>query len=107
MSQPFSVDVPHNLGAAEAKRRIEANLHTLGGKLPAGATVSPAWEGDRLKLDVGMLGQQVEAGLEIFDASVRISVLLPPALAFFRQAIEAGLRQGGAALLEDRTTKKD
>ena len=26
----------------------------LFGKLPAGATVSPAWEGDRLKLDVGM-----------------------------------------------------
>lgn len=105
MSQPFTVDVPHNLGAAEARRRIQANLHTLGDKLPAGATVSPAWEGDRLKLDIAMLGQQLGASLDIFDTSVRISVLLPPALAFFRQAIEAGLRQSGAALLEDRTKK--
>lgn len=103
MSQPFSVDVPHNLGAAEAKRRVQANLHKLAGKLPAGATVTPAWEGERLKLDLAMLGQRAEAGLDIFDASVRITVLLPPALAFFRQAVEAGLRQGGAALLEDRT----
>lgn len=103
MSQPIIVDVPHSLGAAEARRRIQANIHTLGGKLPAGATATPSWEGDHLKLDVAMLGQQMEAGMDIHDASVRVTVMLPPALAFFRQAIEAGLRKGGAALLEDRT----
>ncbi|HYD14167.1 MAG TPA: polyhydroxyalkanoic acid system family protein [Allosphingosinicella sp.] len=103
MSQPISVDVPHNLGAAEARRRIQANLHKLEGKLPAGATVTPAWEGERLRLDVAMLGQQVQANLEVFDTRVTITVLLPPALAFFGEAIRAGLRQSGAALLEDRT----
>lgn len=103
MSQPVTVDVPHSLGAAEAKRRIQANIGGLGGKLPAGAQVRPVWEGDRLRLDVTMLGQTAEAELDILDSLVRIKVLLPPALAFFRQAIEAGLRQGGAVLLEDRT----
>ena len=103
MSQPITVDVPHSLGAAEAKRRIQANIGGLGSKLPAGAQVRPIWEGDRLKLDVTMLGQTAEAELDILDSLVRIKVLLPPALAFFRQAIEAGLRQGGAVLLEDRT----
>jgi hypothetical protein len=103
MSQPLVVDVPHTLGAAEAKRRIQANIGKLGGNLPAGATVTPVWEGERLRLDVAMLGQQAEAGLDILDALVRITVRLPPALAFFRQALEAGLRQSGAALLEDRT----
>ena len=103
MSQPLIVDVPHKLGAAEAKRRIQANIGKLGSKLPAGATVSPVWERDRLRLDVAMLGQQAEAGLDILDTLVRITVHLPPALAFFRQAVEAGLRQSGAALLEDRT----
>ena len=103
MSQPITVDVPHSLGAAEAKRRIQANIGGLGAKLPAGAQVRPVWEGDRLKLDVTMLGQTAEAELDILDSLVRIKVLLPPALAFFRQAIEAGLRQGGAVLLEDRT----
>lgn len=103
MSEAISVDVPHNLGAAEARRRVQANVGTLSGKLPAGATVSPAWEGDRLRLDIGLLGQQLGAMLDIMDDRVRISVHLPPALAFFRQAIEAGLRQSGGALLEDRT----
>lgn len=103
MSQTVSVDVPHNLGAAEAKRRIEGNLGRLGGKLPAGIEARPVWEGDRLRLDLSMMGQHVEAGLDIQDALVRITIQLPPALAFFRQAIEAGLRQSGGALLEDRT----
>lgn len=103
MSEAISVDVPHNLGAAEAKRRVQANLGSLSGKLPAGATVSPAWEGERLRLDIGVLGQQAAAMLDILDDRVRISVHLPSALALFRQAIEAGLRQSGAALLEDKS----
>jgi hypothetical protein len=103
MSESVSIDVPHRLGAAEAKRRIQANIGQLGARLPAGATVSPAWEGERLRLDIGALGQQATANLDIFDDRIRIIVQLPPALAFFRQAIEAGLRQSGAALLEDRT----
>lgn len=103
MSDTVSVDVPHSLGAAEAKRRVQANLGSVAGKLPAGATMNPAWEGDRLRLDIGLLGQQAAAMLDILDDRVRISVQLPPALAFFRQAIEAGLRQSGAALLEDKT----
>ena len=102
MSQPIQVDIPHTLGAAEAKRRMQANLGRLRDKLPAGATVSPSWEGDRLRLDIAMLGQQIGAALDIFDERIRITVQLPAALAFFRQAIEAGLRQSGAALLEDR-----
>ena len=103
MSQPISVDVPHSLGAAEARRRIEENLGKLGGKLPAGIEARPVWEGDRLRLDLTMMGQHFDAGLDIRDTLVRVTILLPPALAFFRQAIEAGLRQSGGALLEDRT----
>jgi Putative polyhydroxyalkanoic acid system protein (PHA_gran_rgn) len=103
MSQPLVVDVPHSLGTAEARRRVEANLGGLSGKLPAGAQVRPSWEGDRLRLDITMLGQQVEAHLDIMDSIVRITVLLPAALAFFRQMLEAGLRRSGQVLLEDRT----
>jgi hypothetical protein len=103
MNQPVSVDVPHNLGAAEARRRIEENLGRLGGKLPAGVEARPVWEGDRLRLDLSMMGQRIDADLDIQDALVRITIQLSPALALFRQAIEAGLRQSGGALLEDRT----
>ena len=103
MSGPISVDLPHHLGAAEAKRRIAGNMDKLASHLPAGAQVSPAWQGDRLALDVGVLGQQIGAAIDVEEKLVRVTVDLPPALAFFGKAIEAALRKGGPAMLEDRS----
>jgi hypothetical protein len=105
MSGPITVDLPHRLGAEEAKRRIGANIGSLAGHLPAGAQVRSAWQGDRLDLGIGAMGQQVEAALDIQDSLVRVTVMLPPALAFFGKAIEAGLRRSAPQLLEDRTKK--
>jgi hypothetical protein len=106
MSGPISVDIPHRLGAEEARRRIAANVGGLGARLPAGAEVASAWEGDQLRLDVAALGQRIDAAIDIGENVVRVSVLLPPALAFFGKAIEAGLRRGGPKLLEDRSARK-
>ena len=103
MSGPISVDLPHRLGAEEAKRRIAANMGSLTGHLPAGAEVSSSWQGDRLKLAVGALGQQVDAGIDVREDVVRVTVLLPPALAFFGGIIEAGLRKAGPTMLEDKS----
>jgi hypothetical protein len=105
MSGPITVDLPHSLGAEEAKRRIAANIGGLTSHLPAGADVASAWEGDRLKLDVGAIGQQVSAGIDVQESIVRVSVLLPPALAFFGKVVEAGLRRSGPALLENKNKK--
>ena len=106
MSSPISVDVPHSLGTAEAKRRIGANIGGLASHLPAGAEVRSAWDGDKMKLDIGLLGQELPAELDVRDKSVRVTVLLPPALAFFGKAIEAGLRRSAPDLLEDRAKKR-
>jgi len=105
MSGPISVDLPHRLGAEEAKRRIASNIGSLTGHLPSGAQVRSAWEGDRLALGIGVLGQEVEAAIDVKESVVTVTVLLPPALAFFGRAIEAGLRRSAPELLEDRTGK--
>jgi hypothetical protein len=105
MSGPISVDLPHQLGTAEAKRRIAANIGSLTNHLPAGAQVRSAWDGDKLKLDIGVLGQDMPAELDVRESLIRVSVLLPPALAFFGKAIEAGLRRSAPELLEDRSKR--
>ena len=105
MSGPISVDVPHRLGAEEAKRRIAANMGSLTGHLPAGAQVRSDWDGDRLRLGIGVMGQEVEASLDVRESLVRVTVTLPPALAFFGKAIEAALRRSAPQLLEDRSKK--
>lgn len=100
---PISIDLPHELGAEEAKRRIGGNIHRLKDHIPSAAEVRANWEGDRLALAVLAMGQQVEARIDVHERFVRVEAMLPPALGFFGKVIEAGLRRGGRALLEDRS----
>lgn len=100
---PLTVDLPHKLGAEEARRRIAGGIGRFGEFIPGQAEVRSAWTGDRLGLQVFAMGQEVNAGVEVHEAFVRVELLLPPALAFFGKAIEAGLKRGGAALLEDKS----
>ena len=102
---PISVDVPHRLGAEEAKRRIDGGLGRLKEFIPGGgsADVRSAWTGDRLGLQVSAMGQEVNCQLDVQDSYVRVDLLLPPALDFFRPIIEHTLRRQGEDLLEDKS----
>ena len=106
MTTPIQVDLPHKLGAAEAKRRIEGGIGRLRDFIPGGAEVRSAWTGDRLGLQINAMGQEVNAQIDVRDTHVRVELLLPPALAFFGKAIEAALRHKGGDLLEDRSDRK-
>ena len=106
MSTPLTVDLPHKLGAAEARRRIERNVGRLSEHIPGGAQVSSRWNGDRVHLDVGAMGQQVAAEIDIQETVVRMTVMLPPALAFFGGMIEPLIRKQGAVMLEDKSGGK-
>jgi putative polyhydroxyalkanoate system protein len=103
MSNPLTVDLPHQLGAEEARRRIERNVGRLTDHIPGGAQVSSRWTGDRLDLDVAAMGQQVAARIDVQEQVVRLTVTLPPALAFFGGMIEPLIRKQGAAMLEDKS----
>src|SRR5215207_9114143 len=103
MSNPVTVDLPHKLGAEEARRRIERNVDKLTDHIPGGAQIGSRWTGNRLDLDIGAMGQQVAARIDIQESLVRLTVNLPPALAFFGGMIEPLIRKQGAAMLEDKS----
>jgi hypothetical protein len=103
MSKPIIVDLPHRLGAEEARRRIAGGIGRLEEHIPGGAEVRSSWQGDRLDLNVGAMGQVVDAQIDVQEAIVRLEVLLPPGLAFFGRAIEGLLRRQGAEMLEDKS----
>jgi hypothetical protein len=105
MSNPMIVDLPHKLGAEEARRRIERNVGRLTDHIPGGAQVSSRWTGNRLDLDVGAMGQQVAAEIDIQETIVRLKVTLPPALAFFGAMVEPLIRKQGADMLDDKSKK--
>ena len=74
---PLTVDLPHKLGAEEARRRIAGGIGRFGDFIPGQAEVRSAWTGDRLGLQVLAMGQEVNAGIDVHDTFVRVELLLP------------------------------
>ena len=103
MTQPIDVDLPHNLGKEEARRRIASNIHKLQEHIPGGAQVQSGWNGDQLTLDVAAMGQAVTATIDVMDSKVHLKVLLPPMLGMFGGMIQAALQKKVGALLEDHS----
>ena len=103
MSQPIEVDLPHNLGREEARRRIAANVHRLTDHIPGGAQVSSSWVGDRLDLSVAAMGEQIVGALDVQDDKVHVKLALPGMLGMFGGVIAGALKSRGGLLLEDRS----
>jgi putative polyhydroxyalkanoate system protein len=103
MTQPIDVDLPHNLGKDEARRRIANNVHKLEEHIPGGAHVQSGWTGDQLNLDVAAMGQSVMASIDVMENKVRLKVLLPPMLGMFSGIIQGALQKKGSVLLEDHS----
>lgn len=107
MTSPVTIDVPHRLGRAAAKARMQARTGDLAAHLPGGmAEVRASWPGEyEMALDIATMGQTIAARLEVQDTLVRVHLMLPPLLAFFSGMIGSAVREGGTRLLEDRTGK--
>jgi hypothetical protein len=107
MTQPIVVDLPHRLGAEEAKRRIAGGIGRLKDHIPGGAAeVRSRWEGERMYLEVRAMAQEVTGHIDVKDDFVRLEFVLPPMLSLFAGKIAGLLRSRGADLLEDKSPKK-
>ncbi len=105
MSHPVTVDLPHSLGAQEARRRIERNVSKLTDHIPGGGQVESSWTGDRLNLRIQAMGQEVSARIDVQETLVRLEVMLPAVLSSFGKQIEALIRRQGTEMLEDKSRK--
>jgi putative polyhydroxyalkanoate system protein len=103
MSQAIDISLPHELGRAEAKRRIEAKIGRLQHYLPAGSATTSSWAGDRLDLKIQLLGQAVDAWVEVEERQLRCHVDLPMLLGMFAGTIESAIARKGPELLEKPT----
>ncbi len=100
MSTPLSINIPHQLGRLEARRRIEAGFVKLIQQLPGGTgTASQRWDGDRLTFDVSGLGQTASGVIEVFDASIRMDLELQGVLGLLANGLRGRLQKAGQLLL--------
>lgn len=106
MQKPLVINLPHTLGAEEAKRRMQGGIGQLKDHIPGGAAeVQSRWEGDRMFLDIRAMGQAVRGQLDVEERRVRLEVMLPAMLAMFGPIIERALAKRGGDLLEDKSKK--
>jgi hypothetical protein len=105
MNKPIVIDLPHKLGAEEAKRRMQGGIGKLKDHLPGGGLVQSSWDGNRMNLNVQAMGQQVVGHLDVEETKVRMELMLPAFLSLFASKIEGLLKSRGSELLEDKSKK--
>ena len=100
MATPIITTVPHQLGRAEARRRIEAGFAKIIQQLPGGAAASSErWDGDRLSFGVTAMGQTISGVIDVLDAAVRIEIELPGVLGMIAGGLKDRLQKAGQLLL--------
>ena len=95
MAHPIVVNVPHKLGKAEARQRIQegfgAMQHLEGGGVLGMMSLEKRWDGDQFHLHATGLGQKFSAEFEILEDSVKVTFSVPDFLAALGGFIKAAV----------------
>ncbi|HEX6707856.1 MAG TPA: polyhydroxyalkanoic acid system family protein [Albitalea sp.] len=103
MATPITISIPHQLGRAEARRRIETGFASIIRQLPGGGgTCSERWDGDQLTFGVAAIGQTISGVVDVLDTAVTIRIELPGVLAMIASGLKGRLEKAGQLLLTKR-----
>jgi len=102
MSKPIIVDIPHQLGAAEARRRIEQGFATFAAQVggSAVANVRHVWNDGQMTFSFVALGQSITGAVDVQDTLARLEVTLPGILGLMAEAIRGRVETQGRLLLK-------
>jgi hypothetical protein len=98
----ISITIPHDLGSAGAKARIQGGMGQMRGQFTAVGIkdFEEFWEDDRVSFRARGMGQSIEGRIDIRDKDVRIEVDLPWMLAALADKIKGGVERQGKLMLE-------
>ena len=100
MATPVTVNLPHQLGRSEARRRIQTGFAKIVQVLPVSAgSCSERWEGDRLVFSVVAMGQTVSGVIDVLDTVVTMEIELPGVLGLLAGGLKNRLQKAGLLLL--------
>jgi Putative polyhydroxyalkanoic acid system protein (PHA_gran_rgn) len=103
MTRPLIVSIPHNLGKAEATRRLQAGVGQMHRQFSSSlAALEEQWDGDRMRFRVGALGQTINGHLDVEEDAVKVEVQLPWILAMAADKARSFIQKQGRLLLEKR-----
>ena len=98
----MDIEIPHDLGREEVRRRLAANSHRIADHIPGGmAQVETNWPTqDRMTMSITAMGQVLQGHIDVEEDKVIFHMLLPPALGFLQPMIDAAIRDQGQRMLE-------
>jgi hypothetical protein len=100
MTKTITLTIPHELGRAEARKRIDEGFASLWQHMGAVAgALSKTWTGDRLNFGFAALGQKITGTIDVEDRAIRLEVLLPSLLAMIADKVKRRLNSEGQLLL--------
>ncbi len=104
MSRPVSITISHELGKAEARRRLEEGVDQFARQVMGSgvARVEHAWDGDLLRFSARAIGQTITGRLDVLDEAIRIEIDLPNLLAGMAGRLTGRLRKQGQLLLDKK-----
>jgi putative polyhydroxyalkanoate system protein len=103
MSKAITMTIPHELGRAEARKRVEEGFASFSQHMGAVAgALSKDWSGDRLNFVFAAMGQRISGTIDVEDAAIKLEVLLPNLLAMMADKVKGRLKKEGQLLLEKK-----
>jgi hypothetical protein len=103
MSKPVTVSIPHKLGKAEARRRLEGGLGAIRTHFASVLSVEEeVWSGDSLAFRARVLAQLTTGTITVAEDHVQVEVMLPWALALVAQKATDLIRTRGRLMLDKK-----
>lgn len=102
MAKTVSINIPHQLGAAEARRRLEQGLSQLAGQIPGGdaARFHQEWAGDVLNFSAVAMGSTIHGVVQVLEDHARLDLTLPGMLGMVAGKVKDELTKRGQLLLK-------
>jgi hypothetical protein len=103
MATPITVSIPHQLGRAEARRRIESGFAKLMQQLPGSSgNSSERWDDDRLTFGAVVMGQKIAGVLDVLDSAVTMRIELPGLLGMLAGRLQDRLQKAATLVLTQK-----
>jgi hypothetical protein len=99
MATPITISIAHQLGRAEARRRIETGFASMLRQVPGGGSCNERWDGDQLTFGVAGMGQTLSGVVDVHDTAVTIRIELPGVLGLVASGLKGRLEKAGRLLL--------
>lgn len=105
MARPVTIILKHDLGVAEASRRMRTGFERIRQSLSGGMMFrfEEEWASDtKLSFTAKGLGQTITGAVDVFPQHVRIEATLPSILASLAEIIAGRVEKEGQILLEKK-----